>query len=234
VKRRIFSLASLLSLLLCGATVVMWARSYFVADQFSYCTASETRCRCYDCFLVTSRGQVAFNCTIRQMDMQEALGMVLKEMQKMGSRPGLSWFAARPARSLQPGGTDSFSRLGFLWETRNDVRPIVAITNSAGEHILAGLPTRARVVKPLGKIAFSGFHFRLPFWFIFVLLIPPSLPSVFRQCRRWLIRAKRAKRGRCLACGYNLTGNTSGACPECGTPIPSSTVTPEPKSPRPA
>ncbi len=24
--------------------------------------------------------------------------------------------------------------------------------------------------------------------------------------------------GCCQACGYNLTGNTSGICPECGTP----------------
>ncbi len=24
----------------------------------------------------------------------------------------------------------------------------------------------------------------------------------------------------CTACDYNLTGNTSGICPECGTPIP--------------
>ena len=23
----------------------------------------------------------------------------------------------------------------------------------------------------------------------------------------------------CLTCGYNLTGNVSGVCPECGTPI---------------
>src|SRR5688500_10095318 len=26
--------------------------------------------------------------------------------------------------------------------------------------------------------------------------------------------------GRCLACGYDLTGNVSGTCPECGTAIP--------------
>jgi hypothetical protein len=25
--------------------------------------------------------------------------------------------------------------------------------------------------------------------------------------------------GFCRACGYNLTGNVSGRCPECGTPI---------------
>lgn len=26
--------------------------------------------------------------------------------------------------------------------------------------------------------------------------------------------------GRCRSCGYDLTGNTSGTCPECGTPTP--------------
>ena len=25
--------------------------------------------------------------------------------------------------------------------------------------------------------------------------------------------------GRCIVCGYDLTGNASGTCPECGTPI---------------
>ncbi len=30
--------------------------------------------------------------------------------------------------------------------------------------------------------------------------------------RTWYRRAK----GRCLACGYSLTGNESGSCPECG------------------
>jgi hypothetical protein len=35
----------------------------------------------------------------------------------------------------------------------------------------------------------------------------------------------------CNSCGYNLTGNTSGTCPECGTPVPKE---PAEKSPRPA
>jgi hypothetical protein len=25
----------------------------------------------------------------------------------------------------------------------------------------------------------------------------------------------------CVKCGYNLIANTSGVCPECGTPVPS-------------
>jgi hypothetical protein len=33
------------------------------------------------------------------------------------------------------------------------------------------------------------------------------------------VRARRIKPGHCNQCGYSLTGNTSGVCPECGTPV---------------
>ncbi len=37
---------------------------------------------------------------------------------------------------------------------------------------------------------------------------------------RGLVRPRPATTaGRCARCGYNLTGNVSGTCPECGTPI---------------
>lgn len=29
---------------------------------------------------------------------------------------------------------------------------------------------------------------------------------------------RKPKAGHCISCGYNLTGNTSGRCPECGMP----------------
>ncbi len=32
-------------------------------------------------------------------------------------------------------------------------------------------------------------------------------------------RHRRRKKGLCLTCGYNLTGNVSGVCPECGERI---------------
>jgi hypothetical protein len=48
----------------------------------------------------------------------------------------------------------------------------------------------------------------------------------------WRFRENRHRRiGICLTCGYNLTGNTSGTCPECGTPVPKASAD---KSPRPA
>ena len=30
-------------------------------------------------------------------------------------------------------------------------------------------------------------------------------------------RYRRRKKGLCLTCGYDLTGNESGVCPECGS-----------------
>lgn len=38
----------------------------------------------------------------------------------------------------------------------------------------------------------------------------------------WL-RRREYPEGACQTCGYNLSGNVSGICPECGTPIPAPT-----------
>jgi hypothetical protein len=49
------------------------------------------------------------------------------------------------------------------------------------------------------------------------------LPSIWLVHRLWQLpkrlRGRLAKVGFCRACGYDLTGNTSGTCPECGTAI---------------
>lgn len=52
-----------------------------------------------------------------------------------------------------------------------------------------------------------------------ILLLSAIFPAIgisrfHREEDRWI--AERAGRF-CCACGYNLTGNTSGICPECGT-----------------
>jgi hypothetical protein len=56
----------------------------------------------------------------------------------------------------------------------------------------------------------------MPYWFIeFVLVLLPLMWAL-----RWYKERHRHKPGFCSTCGYNLTGNVSGICPECGTPIP--------------
>jgi uncharacterized paraquat-inducible protein A len=43
----------------------------------------------------------------------------------------------------------------------------------------------------------------------------------FRRAGQWLRRRDVLKsRGLCPACAYDLTGNVSGVCPECGTARP--------------
>ena len=62
----------------------------------------------------------------------------------------------------------------------------------------------------------------IPCWFLCTLAVP--LPVI------WLWRYRRERRMRsdgmpgCAKCDYNLTGNVSGICPECGTPIPADLV----------
>jgi hypothetical protein len=52
-----------------------------------------------------------------------------------------------------------------------------------------------------------------PLWFLSVVTgLAPSAAFVGGPCRRW----RRRRRGLCVGCGYSLTGNVSGVCPECG------------------
>jgi hypothetical protein len=45
------------------------------------------------------------------------------------------------------------------------------------------------------------------------------LTRYFHPRKNILRRYRRKKKGLCLTCGYNLTGNVSGICPECGEKI---------------
>lgn len=54
--------------------------------------------------------------------------------------------------------------------------------------------------------------------FVGLLLVVPTLP-ITRPVRRFFKARKRAKQNRCAKCDYDLTGNESGICPECGKKI---------------
>ena len=53
------------------------------------------------------------------------------------------------------------------------------------------------------------------FWFIFA---PAAMSTAYFGIVSKLL-AETPADGCCDACGYNLTGNVSGRCPECGTTI---------------
>jgi hypothetical protein len=78
--------------------------------------------------------------------------------------------------------------------------------------VLAGFSVKSRTIwTPGGGIVARGIGF--PFW---ALALPLSVYPGVALVRGPVRRRRRRLRGLCLTCGYDLTGNTSGVCPECG------------------
>ncbi len=64
---------------------------------------------------------------------------------------------------------------------------------------------------PAHRVDFGLSKWWIPLW---IPLLLAGLPTA------WLwMRGRRPPPGYCMECGYNLTGNVSGVCPECGTEI---------------
>ena len=63
------------------------------------------------------------------------------------------------------------------------------------------------LVQPVRQIAYV-----LPCW------VPIAIVAVPTAVLWWLDR-RRYSPGHCQKCGYDLTGNVSGVCPECGEPL---------------
>lgn len=56
----------------------------------------------------------------------------------------------------------------------------------------------------------------IPIWMPFVIFAYyPTIVFIRGPFRRW----RRGRKGLCIQCGYNLKGNTTGVCSECGTEI---------------
>lgn len=64
-----------------------------------------------------------------------------------------------------------------------------------------------------------GGPFVIPTILLFDILIYSGAAALFGAYRNWEYRL-RFQGKYCLTCDYCLTGNESGICPECGTPIP--------------
>ena len=60
----------------------------------------------------------------------------------------------------------------------------------------------------------------IPLWIVFIA--SGGLAGGLWLTGRHSSAAMRIRTGHCVHCGYNLTGNVSGVCPECGTAVASS------------
>jgi hypothetical protein len=55
-------------------------------------------------------------------------------------------------------------------------------------------------------------RFVIPFWLLLFAGVSTTALS-------WGLSRRGRRRGHCIECGYCLTGNSSGVCPECGTAV---------------
>jgi len=62
-----------------------------------------------------------------------------------------------------------------------------------------------------------GMSILLPYWLL-ACSAAGSAPALLMISRR-LHRRSRRRAGRCVRCGYDLRGNVSGVCPECGAEV---------------
>ncbi len=60
----------------------------------------------------------------------------------------------------------------------------------------------------------------LPTWIVIAVLVAPLAGLATRTALRRRRRRHRIRCGRCGECDYDLTGNSTGVCPECGAPRP--------------
>ena len=66
-------------------------------------------------------------------------------------------------------------------------------------------------IPKLNAHTYAGYYSFLPMWCPFLIFTIPTY-ILWRRDRRH-------PKGHCQKCGYDLTGNDSGICPECGSKI---------------
>lgn len=59
----------------------------------------------------------------------------------------------------------------------------------------------------------------LPLWLALALASPYPFFTFFKSVIAARSRRRRGAAGLCVSCGYNLFGNVTGRCPECGTRV---------------
>ena len=201
LARHLFTLAAAVSLLMCAAVCVMWARSNGAwgdagpsggagqpkADAVGWTTvradAGETSHR--------FTGVISFDGGLWLEDTREAYRDLVP----------LAWVFVGPS----PG-----SRFGY----RDDLYPRFALFPVAG--MVRPLPGFRHATEVVTRPTLRGAHrgTRIPYWALAVAiaLLPLAWNRRLRGGRR---RARRLGRNRCPACDYDLRASPE-RCPECG------------------
>jgi hypothetical protein len=189
MKRRLLNLLTAFSLLLCVAVIALWVRSYRRSDWITHRTLSRR-----DIAPVEGENQRPFIVRAADFDVRTGSGNVRVSRRTNG------WYDQYDYSS------DTLPSPGWAWATDEVDDPAGegshALWSRLGfdfDHSLSNGVFQTRVTTVC-----------LPLWTPAVLL---AAPATLWALRRFPARTPTS---RCPACGYDLTGNASGVCPECG------------------
>jgi hypothetical protein len=198
------------SLLLCVASVVLWVRSHAVFDDLNRISTSRTP------------------------------GDYTQHLIRLGSSQGQIIFTRRDI--IWPSYNPSFSHVTSTWDQSNGVHfthePPVDLDRKFPKQ-----PTERSWELQFARIRFTRIivdasldstdrrnRFKMPYpdyhspaTIGVVLFVPHAYIAALLgtlPVAVLLTRWRRPRRGRCRACSYDLTGNISGVCPECGMAVP--------------
>lgn len=193
MKRRLLTIFSALSLMLCVATAALWVRSYWVMDfvQLGRWTLKDSEAVLRNLYLSSDRG---------------TCGFVYRHQHDLLPPEDLA-----QSSSQFPCFVHSYSSeaaAGYKTWTGNDRIPL---WNTLGfDYYDSGS------MVPRAQNLFDR-RLSIPHWFfVLVLCVVPGLRwGCGLRARR---RNRRLAAGLCPACGYDLRASPE-RCPECGTPV---------------
>ena len=117
-----------------------------------------------------------------------------------------AWYRRQPELAQQVRENHAFGGHGQLYDL-DYLEFVMRCTKFACAYYLA----------PPGCLQYTDCMVGFPLWGVALLLLLYPAASLIRGPLR---RRHRRRRGLCLKCSYDLTGNASGVCPECGTEAP--------------
>ena len=204
IGRYILYSFAVLSLLLCVATAALWVRSYWRVDSLMLFRVEYERTTLWidhrSTFIQRS-GPVyeadSRRGSLRLLFLYDDGGSYVR-----GNYPAF-WSSADKGSVIEPWSPTATHWPGFALEAR----PVPVFLYN-GPAWMPGDPP-----PPPPPIAYTVRALYTPwaFWTFITALLPAW------ALRHRLRRLHRQSPGRCPHCSYDLTGNVSGICPECGT-----------------
>ena len=195
--RRLFTVLSVPSLLICLATFILLIRSQAHLDEVTYCGWSSA----YELF--SENGALVVGARPSGVSRSAAvLDMLYHDPRFAGYTPPPEWVA-----ELKRDGTPHWEFASAVGHSRASysLRPKWLAALGVG---LA----RERWYYDAGQ---GGCWVVIPYW----LLAGLSPLPLLRSFALWRRARKRSLRDTCVSCGYDLRVSKD-RCPECGTPIP--------------